>query len=234
MQTQAAASLGAGLHTVHCAQPASSAEGAVDSAAAVALPDNNKPAQNSPDEQGNTQYSAALSSNQPKSQGSNLVDTVSHLPSSHANASFAEYCPASAARQQTHPVSSRAAVAAEQHLGQTESVVADPGAAENGTRSGEAGAVTQLDLELPAQLAEPESHETGQAVAQDVVRGRMVRYAPNAACWLLTCAVPCCAPRPACSQLNQPAPEQKHTHTRPLPCTMGQLQQQAAVQGANG
>ena len=35
--------------------------------------------------------------------------------------------------------------------------------------------VAQLDLDLPAQLAEPESQEAGPAVASDVVRGRMAR-----------------------------------------------------------
>ena len=33
----------------------------------------------------------------------------------------------------------------------------------------------QLDLDVPSQLAEPESHEGDQAVAPAVVRGRMVR-----------------------------------------------------------
>lgn len=35
----------------------------------------------------------------------------------------------------------------------------------------------QVDLDLPAQLAEPESQDSGQPVAPDVVRGRMVRSA---------------------------------------------------------
>lgn len=35
----------------------------------------------------------------------------------------------------------------------------------------------QLDLDLPAQLAEPESQDSAQPVAPDVVRGRMVRSA---------------------------------------------------------
>ena len=45
--------------------------------------------------------------------------------------------------------------------------------------------VAQLDLDLPAQLAEPESQEAGPAVASDVVRGRMVR---SVACMHLFCS----------------------------------------------
>ena len=45
--------------------------------------------------------------------------------------------------------------------------------------------MAQLDLDLPAQLAEPESQEAGPAVASDVVRGRMAR---SVACMRLFCS----------------------------------------------